>query len=341
MAIASGLGASLGIATESVVGTIVSPTRWLEFNSESLSLEKTVLQGAGIRGGGLHPRATRRAVTGRNAGGDVELDLATSGMGMLFRQMLGSSTSAVLSGSAYQQVHTPGDLTGKSLTVQKLVPDNAGTLVPFTYNGCKVASWSIACEVGAIATLRLTLDAKDETTATAAGTPAYSATAQVFHFGQASLVLGGTVATSSGVTSVTGGSTVASVRGVTLDYNLNLTTGEDNQRIGMKREQSEAAWRELTGNLDADFVSQAAIYDTFSADTGVALKVSFVGSTAISGAAYPTLEIIVPEIRFDGSTPQVGGPDLISIGAGFTGLQNAALDPVVQIRYVTPDTSIG
>lgn len=336
---ASGIGASLGIATESVVGTPVSPTRWLEFNSESLALEKTVLQGAGLRGSGLYPRASRRVVTGRNAGGSVELDLATSGMGMLFRQMLGSSTSALVSGTAYQQVHVPGSLTGKSLTVQKLVPSDAGTSA-FTYDGCKITDWEISCEVGAIATLSLTIDAHDEVDSFAAGTPSYAAATGVFHFGQGSVILGGTVSTASGVTSVSGGTTVGSVRAVTVSGSNPMTTGDDNQRFGgTKREQEQNDWRAITGSLEVDFVNETQVYDLHSADTATALVLSFVGTTAISGAVFPTLELIVPSIRFDSGTPQVDGPDLITLDADFTGLDDGT-NPAVQIRYVTADTSI-
>jgi hypothetical protein len=337
---ASGLKSSLGIATESVVGTIVSPTRWLEFNSESLHLEKDVVQGQGLRGGGRVARSSRRVVTGRNGVGGFELDLVTNGMGMLFRQMLGSSTSALVSGSAYQQVHVDGPLLGKSLSIQKLVEDDAGTKVPFTYGGCKFTSWSIDCEVGGIATLSVEVDARDESTATAAGTPAYSATAAPFHFLQGSVIKGGTVSTSSGVTSVTGGTTLASVAGASITGTIPLTTGSDNQRFGnVKREQAENGWWEFGGSLDVDFVSAAEIYNLFSADTATALTLSFVGTTAISGSVYPTLEIIMPSVRFDGSTPQVGGPELVMLDAGFTALDDGT-NPAIQIRYITSDTSI-
>lgn len=336
---ASGIGSSLGYAAESVVGTPVTPTHWAEYNSESLALAKSVLQGSGLRGSGLYPRSSRRVVTGRNAGGSIELDLATNKMGPLFRQMLGSSTSALVSGSAYQQVHIPGSLTGKSLTIQKLVPSDAGTST-FTYDGCKITDWSIDCEVGAIATLSLTIDAHDEVDNFAAGTPSYAASTGVFHFGQGSVILGGTVSTSSGVTSVSGGTTVGSVRAVTVTGTNPMTTGDDNQRFGgTKREQEQNDWRSLTGSLEVDFVNETQVYDLHSADTATALVLSFVGTTAISGSNYPTLELIVPSIRFDTGTPQVDGPDLITLDADWTGLDNGT-DPVCQIRYVTSDTAI-
>lgn len=340
MALASGLGASLGIAQESTPGTIVSPTRWNEFNSESLGLEKSTIQGQGLRGGGLYPRGSRRAYTGRNAGGDVEMDVATRGMGLWFKNALGAGASTLISGSSYQQVFTPASLNGLSFTTQKLVPNSAGTLVPFTYNGCKILSWELSCEVGGILTLRVTIDAWDEVTSTGAGTPSYTS-ADVFHFRQGAVTLGGTASTTSGVTSISGGTSVAVVRAATVSGENPLTTGEENQRFGAtKVEQRENGWRSVGGNLELDFVTAAAMYDTMAADTGVSLALTFTGTTAISGSNYPTLEVIVPQIRFDGETPKVGGPEEITTSSDFTGLEDALGNPAVQIRQVTADTSI-
>lgn len=341
MAIASGLGSSLGVGVESTTGTAVSLTRWLEYNSESLHLEKNIVQGAGLRGGGLYARSSRRAYTTRTAGGDVELDCATRGLGPILQQIMGgTSTSALVSGSAYQQVHQPGSLVNRSLTVQKLVPNSAGTLVPFTYRGSKITDFEFACEVGGILTLSVTFDSWDETTATAAGTPSYTAS-DVFHFAQGTLTLGGTASTASNVVSITGGTTVASVKGITVGGSNPLAT----ERFflgsaGIKAEQVENDWREIGGSMDAEFVSAAALYDAYAADTALAMKLSFVGTTAISGSNYPTLEIIVPAIRLEGSaSPQIGGPDVVDMSVDFVGLDDS-VNAAWQIRTVTADTAL-
>lgn len=73
MAVGAGLSASLGIATETTVGTPVAVTRFIEFDSESVALKKNMTQGAGLRQGGLVARAARRVNTGRSVGGDLEL----------------------------------------------------------------------------------------------------------------------------------------------------------------------------------------------------------------------------------------------------------------------------
>lgn len=340
MAVGSGIGASLGFAREATPGTIVSPSRWVEFNSETLGADKVTVQGQGLRSSGLYPRASRRVVVGRNAGGDVTLDLATTGMGLLLESMLGgTSTSAVVSGSAYQQVHQPGTAL-KSLTVQKLVPEMVtGVLKPFTYNGCKVTSWTINFTKDGIATLTLTLDAWDEVTTTAAGTPSYAATSNVFHFGSAALLLGGTASTTSGLVSVSGGNPVAGITGGSITGSTGIRTGSDNRYLNGKIEQGQDAWRGVSGSLNLDFISQADVVDLFEADTGATLRLTFTAAVAITGAVFPVFEVLIPRIFFDGESPKVGGPGVISLTAPFTGLDDGT-NAALQIRYVTSDTSV-
>jgi hypothetical protein len=261
-------------------------------------------------------------------------------MGLLLQQICGgTSTSAVVTGTAYQQVHQPGTMVNRSLTVQKLVPNIAGTLVPFTYRGCKITGFEFNCEVGGILTLSVTIDGWDETTGTAAGTPSYSST-EVFHFAQGTLTLGGTASTAAGVVSVSGGTTVASVKGATVSGEIPLATDRFFfGSSGVKAEQIENGWRTIGGNLDAEFVSAAALYDTMAADTATAMQLTFVGTTAITGSTYPTFEILIPSIRLDMGSPQVDGPDVIGISTDFTGLDDGT-NAAFQLRYVTADTSV-
>ena len=337
MPIGAGLSAQLGFAAESTVGTIVTPTKFVEFNSETLSLQKNIVQGQGLRAGIQYPRRSRRAYTTKGAGGTVNLDVGTRTMGLLFKQMLGAASSALLSGSTYRQIHTPGDLTGVSLTLQKGVPQTNGTVKPFTYNGCKVSAWELACTVGDILRLQLTLDAWNETTATGLATASY-VNSDVFHFAQGALVLGGTVSTASGLASVSGGTTVAEVTGAT----INGTNPLKNDRFyfgsaGIKAEQLENDYRTVGGTLNAEFVNQATIYDVMAADTATALKLTFTGSA--SGGVTPRLEVLIPSISFDGDSPQVGGPDVVSLNAPFTGLYDGT-NAAVQIVYETADTAL-
>jgi hypothetical protein len=168
MAVGSGLSASFGIATETVVGTPVVVTRFMEFDTETMQLKKMIAQGSGLRGGGLVKRAQRRNQVARQAGGDVSFDPTTNGFGLFLQHMLGSyaTTPVSLGGGVYQQVHNIGPLAGKTFTTQIVKPDTTGVLAPqaFTYPGCKVTDWEISTTQNAQAKVKLTIDALDEAT---------------------------------------------------------------------------------------------------------------------------------------------------------------------------------
>src|SRR5664279_724782 len=202
-----GLRASLGVAQEQIVGTVAVPSRSFEFETESLALKKTIVQGQGLRAGVKFDRSSRRAYTTRDVGGGFTMDLPTKGAGILFKNMLGSTATAVQQGStvAYTQNHQPGTLNGLSMTVQKgVMEESTGTPVPFTYNGVKVVDWTIACKVGDIVSLQLNLDAWNEVTTTALAATAYIAQSGVFNFTQGTLSMGGTMSLAGGVVSVSG-----------------------------------------------------------------------------------------------------------------------------------------
>ena len=168
MAVGSGLSSSFGIATETTVGTPAAVTRFFEFDSETLSLRKKIVQGVGLRGGGIDKRAARRILVSREAQGDVTLSPTTNGYGLLISHLLGSFTATATSiGSGlYQQIHNPGPLAGKTFTGQLVRPDTTGTLTQeaFTYTGCKVTGWEISSTQGGEVKLKMTVDALDEAT---------------------------------------------------------------------------------------------------------------------------------------------------------------------------------
>ena len=168
MALGAGLSGTLGIATETTVGTPVAVTRFAEFDSETMAMKKTVAQGSGLRGGGLVRRAQRRVLVSRMAAGGVSFDAMTNGFGLFLQHMLGSFTTTPTSigGGLYRQVHNTGALSGKSFTTQIVKPDTTGVLAQqaFTYPGCKITDWELSAAQAGQVKMKLTIDALDEAT---------------------------------------------------------------------------------------------------------------------------------------------------------------------------------
>ena len=342
MTIRSGLGSTWGIAREVAYGTFVAPTRWTEFQTEGLEKRPVRAQSNGIRGGSLYPRASRRRTTHGDAGGPLTFRLPTKGAGLYVEQMLGSSAVATQIGAtaAYKQVHQPGSLYGKSFSAQKGVVGTAdGVMVPFSYPGCRVTGWTLTGTLEDPLSLELTIDARDERTDIAYTPANYLTDVDEFVFREGVIKLGGTASTVGGVTSITGGTTVAVVKAFTLGQ-------ETTQALaryflgqgGLKGNPIEEDVRAATGSLTAEFDTQATIYDAFTADADVSLQLTYTGALIASGN-YFSVDIVVPLFRFDGGTPKVGGPGLVDLTAPFTVLDDET-NPVQQWTIVSTDTAV-
>lgn len=284
MAIRSGLAAQLGIKAESTWGTAVTVDTFVPLVSESMGVEAARVEANGIIAGRRVLDSTQWAEGSRTVGGDLALELPTNSAiaRLLLEQMFGSVSGA----GPY--TYTPGELYGKSMTVQVGIPGVDGTVRAKTYNGAKINTWEIAWSAGEIVTLGLSLIAKDETTATALATASYAAGAA-------------TPFVATNVTATIAGSAV-NVKQGTLSGDNKL----ERRYFGGSKvtaEPIEAERREYTGSLQLEFTDLTQ-YDRFVNGTTAAVVVTFATSTTTS-------LVLTYNCRFDGETPKVGGRGII------------------------------
>jgi hypothetical protein len=340
----TGLDAQIGFAAESTYGTAVTVTRFLEFNSESLAFQPTFLEPTGLRSGRKFKRVGRVVQSRKGVSGDIALEHANKGMGLLWKHALGSSGTAtqVAATTAYEQIHTPGDFLGKFLTVQVGRPQPSdGVVKPFTYKGCKFTGWSFGLSDNEIPTLTLNVDGRDEDTATALATASYTAGAGVFNFSQATLKLGGTAATASGKITVTGGTAVATViRSISFQAETPMATerfGVGN--AGLKSQPLENANPTVTGSLEAEF-NKAELYDAFQANTTTAMVLEFTGAAnAIETGHTYVLRFTIPAAKFKAAAPSVSGPDIVSMSTSFEAYDDETNAPF-EVYIKSTDTVI-
>lgn len=314
MATGTGLDSQVVIGLESTWGTAVTPAKAIEFDSESIAWEPSWIEPSGLRVGTKFKRASRLTQSRQTVGGDISLQFASRNMGTLLKAMLGSTvvTPTVVAGSAYKQVHVPGDYLTKSLTVQVGRPEPGGTVRPHTYAGMKVTDWEFSVSDGENSTLSVTFDGRSESTATALVVPSYLS-AEVFDFSDVvTFKLGGTASTASGEISVSGGTTVPAV---VRSFTLRGTTPLANERYGLgnaglKSEQLENDIPTITGSLEAEW-DRTTFYDAYKANTTTALEFKQEGAI-ISGSDKNTNHIVLPAIKFKNSPFNVGGPDIVS-----------------------------
>lgn len=345
MAIGSGLGAQFGFGQETTWATPVTVDHFAPFDSESISYEKTILQGLGLRAGATVPFAARRVVSRKSAGGTVTMDLTAKGLGLLLKHGLGSGLTSptLVSGSTYKQVHALGSTAGYGLTMQTGIPQTDGTVRPFTYNGCKITAIEISVSDGELCKLSIDVLAQNEATGTALAAASYPSTNQeVFNFSQATagnFTLGGTVTTATGVASVASGVNVATL---VKSFNVRLERPVAAERYGLgnaglRGEPVENDFFNITGTLGGEFTSRTELYDLFAADTTTALHLALVGS-AITGGNN-TLDILIPAVKFNTGSVDASGPDIVAQSLDYVGLNDGTNTPL-QISLTSTDSTL-
>lgn len=288
MATGSSISAQLGLKAESTWGTAVVVDRFYELISESLDYDVERLESEAIRASTRVQRSDDWTAGSKTVSGNIELDLSTKNWALLFGHMLG--TTVTTGTGPYTHTITPGDLTGKGLTIQVGRPSTDGTVQPFTFNGCKIAGWELSSEVGGLGRVSLDVVGKDMTTATSLATASYTASNSLLSFVHGAVSLAGSSAKVRSMT-ISGDNALEAER---------FFIGQDTTS-----EPLEAGYRQYTGTLEMDFESLTA-YDRFRNGTEGAFSAVFTRSTdSIT---------IAGNVRFDGpSTPNVDGQGILGI----------------------------
>lgn len=301
--IPSGLSAQIGIAEETVYGTAVAPNRYYEFVNESLKLDVARIESAGLRAGTRVLRSDRWASGKKSVGGDIEMELANKSFGLWLRHCFGgvatTQPDAAGAPTVFDHTFTPGDLGGRSLTIQAGRPDIGGTVRPFAYEGSKLISWELSCEVDQFARFKVSTIGEDENTALALGVAAYPANLALMTFVQGTLRVAGTE---------------VMVKSARVGGNNGLK--DDRYRLGsqLRREALEGVFREYSGSFDADF-SDLTAYNRYVNGTEAALELLFEGGVITGTYRFQTR--VTCNVRFDGDTPNVGGADEIRLPLKF------------------------
>jgi hypothetical protein len=325
MAIPTGVAAQLGIKTETTHGTPVTVDRFYEFTSESLSMDVDRMESSGLRAGTRVLRSDRWVAGSKTVGGDVEMELANKSFGLWLQHMFGSvatSQPAVATDpTVYEHTFTPGDLP-VGFTAQVGRPSSDGTVQPFTYEGCVIPSWELSASVDEIGKVKATVDGEDELTGTALATASYPTGLSLLTF------TGATLTIAAGSVDVTGFSVSGSNA---------LETGRRKLGSDVRKAPVEAAMREYTGTMDAYFDSLTA-YQRFVNGTEAALTANFTG--AIISNAYAFALEVTANVRFDGETPTVGGPDELMQALPFKCLDTGTgPETAITAVYRTTDTT--
>lgn len=322
------LDVQFGMKKESAYGTAVTVDRFYEFLSAPFKLDKTIVQGAGMRAGSRVARSARRVVPFSSTSGELEMEVPTKGMGVLWEACMGAGVSNLVSTGLYQQVHAFADAQ-PSYTCQVGVFD--GTAVkPFTYDGCQVASWSLEASEAEILKLKVSFVGQSLSTAGSVEDDSYPASMGLFTFAHAAFYAGGTLtAPTTTALGSSSGSALAVVKSLTLNVDNQLKDGP--QVSGLPTERKPGL-RAISGTVTAEY-SGSTFVDAIIADSAMLLIATFTNDTDV-------VQAIVPEIKLDGDLPAPAGNERITYPLNFQGLDNLSATQPLWIVTRTADTAL-
>ena len=339
MVIGSGVGASLGIRSESSWGTYNPPTLWLPLKNFMLNHKQTTQVVSGVAAGRIAP--PDEVVTQTWGEGSFDGDVLRNGWGTLLQHLCGGSATPTQQAAtaAYLQTHViGGDNRGKGLTVQKGLPDTGGTANPYTGYGMKIPTATFACAKGENLSMSADLWGAGVDEVESLSAPGYTATQSSlpFNWSQMALKLG-TFGAEASVTDAVKGVSVTIARGMNTDDSFYAGNAGAPSEPVMSAGDIQSVMP-VTGTVDIDLADKADFIDRYVAHTSTSFVWEFVGPIIASTYAY-TFRISLAKVYFGGDVPGVSGPSVVGGSIPFTAFLDVT-NGYGSIQYMSTDTAL-
>jgi hypothetical protein len=150
-----------------------------------------------------------------------------------------------------------------------------------------------------------------------------------FHFGQANLKLG-TFGAEAAVTGVRSFSATINRPMDDSAFTFNAS--------GLKQQPVLNGPTEITGTIEADYLSTSDFEDRYTGLTLPSLVFECVSTVAISGANYPTFRLTIPGVAIEGPAQNVDGYDVPRNQWNFTWKYDGTNLPTIYV--VTSESSL-
>lgn len=317
-AVKLGTNALFGLAAESTYGTRVAPGRSMEVRSEGLTETRERIQSQGLRKQSFNPRWAAGPVS---VDGDVTLEVPNQGFGLILEHALGNvATTELTAGESYEHKFTPAtSLVDKSLSCQVVMDDQPKDAI-----GCKIGSLALSCATGEILTATVSLIGRELLTNQTAHSAQIPTGLDLLTWVHGSLTIGGTAHAINSFEA-------------TIDNGLEA----NRRRFGslLRRNPQRTSFRSFSGTFNADF-TDLTLYNQFVAGSEAELVMEFVGGQIAATSENYTIRV-TSNVRFDGDTPTVGGPEEIRQPISFTAVPTDAGgdSAALTIDYITSDST--
>ena len=320
----------LGVVDEITYGTLVTPSRFFEYNSEGIAESEGRTEGDPLRKGTFVQRGDRFTPYFAGAAGTIQVDVLSKGFGFWLKHMLGAvGTTGPAETSVFTHTGTIGNLFGKMFTAQFNKPFHpAGTDQPFAYLGGKAAKWTLSNSVDGNLVLDLDCDFQNVDTVTALATASYPATMENLSWAGGLVTIGGTP---------------YDVTEISISQDNGYSVDRRQIRNNTLKKEPTAGRRMGEFSLKADFdslVQRGRAHAATRAAAQASLVASWEGPTIIAGATTlkPKLTVTIPAARFDNWNAPTEGPTGIEQELSGVIRYDGSTEPI-SIAYQTADTT--
>ena len=330
----SGLGSQFGLKKEGTWGSAETVAVFYEYENESFSVDPTYYDSSGLRAQRTFAPSSRTRQTTRQAGGSVTMEAPTKLLGHILDQMVaGTVTPSLDSGSSYTSTFNVGaSVPNKSATLQFNKPTTQGNDTPFTYTGSVLTEAAFSLEMGGALMLTTTWASRDELTPGTSPSGPSLATASYtdgiacwVHTDTLTLNINGTPAAA-----------VTSINWTwTQPYKLDRFFLNNS---GTRAKPIPNGLATIEGTMNAEWYD-TSFYDLFRSGAFASLVFAVEHPTAISSSHKPTLTNTWSAVQFRGTSPQVGGPDILTQNIPFTVKDNGTNAPWVAALKSTSSTA--
>jgi hypothetical protein len=316
----------LGFEDETTFGTAVQPADYLEYNSESLSLEITEQNIEAINGSRQY---TKRVRLDRNAGGGIDFPLVPGSILKQMRHLSGDAgtISTLVAGAEFSWTFVFNDLNTNSSFTFQACRDTGDTSTTFNYTGSKINTADFTVDSGGVLNTALDIMSKDQVAADTISTASFQAL-NPYTFVDGTISVGNS-------TSV---ATVASVNNFSLNVANNLL---ENRSLGdATRDCIEPGMQDITGSVNMKYEDNIQL-NRFLNNTRSYLKAEFDTGVTISTTNTHKVTFEMFNCYFNGTTPNIGAAsEIIRHDLPFRSIFDAASSGSLKVTIVTNQATI-
>jgi hypothetical protein len=333
MGVGGGLAGSIGVGVEiGGYGVYAAPTVWYEVESETLLDVRNRVNASGLAANVLVERGARRVTVSEDINGQIVMYATQKKIGLLLAHFMSSDVVPVAVGAtgAFTAAHVDNGngLRGKSLTIQKGIPQADGTIKPYTFLGCKITAVQFELGRGELLKLTLTVDGRQMIETQPLVAPTYTTGLLPFGFKGWALTSG-----VFGAETALGG-----VSKLTLTITRTMKTDRYNANgAGLKDEPVQNGRTVISGTMDTEFVDKTRLVDVFHADGAISVISQYVGAAITTANAL--LGLALPQCFPEGTTPGLANEDIVAPVIPFVALFDD-IHPALTVTYVSTDATL-